>query len=212
MFKITNQRLYPFSKWEQIHSINPSSYIRKGTLQVFHKIRKQYPNDFIVCIGYDRGETQFGLTETFKSFETRIEDVVDRCLEEECSVERTTTPYSDNVFTYNERHATIHCVPLRVNAKTMRPKSNRILEEASLNNNDDKTRKLVLLLHGELPVLQKVFSQFYSVEKEISHLLIVSVQDVNKLFPKFFPLNFYSSTPRFLPSTPSYKQQTTVIF
>ena len=83
-----NKKYNHISNWEKIYSLMPSGYIRKGTLQVFHKIKRNYPDDYIVCIGYVRGDTQFALTETFKTYETSVEQVIDRCLKEECSVER----------------------------------------------------------------------------------------------------------------------------
>ncbi len=87
----------------------PSGYIRKGTLQVFHKIKRNYPDDYIVCVGYVRGDTQFALTETFKTYETSVEQVIDRCLMEECSVERIKTASSLNSlsFVYNEKYDSI---------------------------------------------------------------------------------------------------------
>lgn len=191
MYKIVNQRILPLSKWEKIHTVNPSNYIRKGTLQVFQKIRRQYPKDYIICIGYDRGETQFVLTETFKQFEHKVEDVVNRCLREECSVERIATSKVES-YVYQERHATIFCVPLRLSSSDFRPCSNFLEEDKYLNQNDDKTRKLVLLLHGDLPTIQQVFRNFYSIEKDIVHLLAIPCQEVPQVFPRLFPHHFYS--------------------
>lgn len=171
----------------------PSGYIRKGTLQVFHKIRRNYPDDYIVCIGYVRGDTQFALTETFKTYETSVEEVIDRCLKEECSIERIKSPCSLEPlsFVYNEKYATIHCVPMRVSIDNLRPCLPLLNNEQDINANDDKTRKLVLILHGPLHVIQQVFSQFYSHEDEISHLVAIPVEHVSNVFPKLFPLALY---------------------
>lgn len=188
MYEIKNQKNHPFSKWEKIQYIQPSGYVRKGTLQVFHKIKRQYPNDYIVCIGYDRGETQFALTETFKKYETTPDQVIDRCLYEECSVERT-NGHKPDVFVFHERHATIFCVPLRVTADSLKPCDNPLDFESEeiINQDDDKTRKLVLLVHGDLPTLQTIFGRFQSAEKDITHLMVISCQEIRKVFPTFFP-------------------------
>lgn len=198
MFQIINKRLNISSRWEKVYHIHPSGYIRKGALQVFHKIRRQYPSDYILCIGYDRGDTQFALTETFKTYENDIQEVVDRCLQEECSVERRQKEGLD-VQIYNEKHATIYCVPFRATMDSLKPCMRPLAEETDTNQHDDKTRKLVLLLHGPENVLKHIFSQFYSVEKDITHLMIAPVQDIPKIFPKFFPTTVYSY-PSFLNS------------
>ena len=187
-----NQRVKPFSKWERINHFNPSGYIRKGTLQVFHKIRRLYPNDYMVCIGYDRGDTQFVLTETFKTYETSVDEVVDRCLKEECGVERIQKDKTD-CYVFHEKFATIFCVPMQVSSLNLQPSPTvSEQEDPFLNHQDDKTRKLVLLLHGDLPTIQKVFGRFYSTEKEIDHLMAIPVQDIQRVFPRFFPQHFYS--------------------
>ena len=197
MYKIMNRRYNISSSWENIYSLVPSGYIRKGTLQVFHKIRRNYPNDHIMCIGYIRGDTQFVLTETFKTYEDSVEQVIDRCLKEECSVERIKTESTiDSVsFVYNEKFATIHCVPYRVSLDNLRPSEPLTPEECEgINSDDDKTRKLVLLLHGPLHVLKKVFSKFYSSEDDISHITAIPVSQVSHIFPKLFPLSLYPNS------------------
>lgn len=170
----------------------PSGYIRKGTLQVFHKIKRNYPDDYIVCIGYVGGDTQFALTETFKTYETSVEQVIDRCLKEECSMERIKTiPSLDTLsFIYNEKYATIHCVPMRVSYDNLRA-CKPIMGTEDINLDDDKTRKLVLILHGPFHVIQQLFHKFYSHEDDISHLVIIPVQEVSHVFPKLFPLSLY---------------------
>lgn len=202
MFQIINKKYNPFSNWEKIYSLLPSGYIRKGTLQVFHKIKRNYPHDYIICIGYDYGDTQFALTETFKTYETSVEQVIDRCLREECSMERiqTSSSLESLSFIYNEKYATIHCVPLRVSMENMRP-CVPIVGSEDVNKDDDKTRKLVLILHGPLHVLQQMFSRFYSNEDEITHLVAVPVESVSHIFPKLFPLSLYPNIPKtsFLP-------------
>lgn len=192
MYQIINKKYNPISNWEKIYELMPSGYIRKGTLQVFHKIKRNYPDDYIVCIGYDRGDTQFALTETFKTYETSVEQVIDRCLKEECSVERIKTVSSLNSlsFVYNEKYATIHCVPMRVSFDNLRP-CIPIDDTETRNQDDDKTRKLVLILHGPLHVIQHVFSRFYSSEDDISHIAAVPVESVSHVFPKLFPLALY---------------------
>jgi hypothetical protein len=206
MFQITNKKYNPISRWEKIYSLLPSGYIRKGTLQVFHKIKRNYPDDYIVCIGYTKGDTQFALTETFKTYETSVEQVVDRCLQEECSMERIKTASSlDSLsFVYNEKYATIHCVPMRVSFDNLRPCGPDSVVADDINRDDDKTRKLVLILHGPLYVIEHVFSQFYSHEDDISHLVAIPVREVSQVFPKLFPLSLYPMMhyprpPSFLP-------------
>lgn len=192
MFQIMNKKYNHISNWEKIYSLMPSGYIRKGTLQVFHKIKRNYPEDYIVCIGYVKGDTQFALTETFKNYETSVEQVIDRCLQEECSVERIKTESSLNSlsFVYNEKYATIHCVPLRVSFDNIRP-CKPLVGVEDIDQDDDKTRKLVLILHGPLHVIQQIFSRFYSNEDEISHLVAIPVGEVSHVFPKLFPLVLY---------------------
>jgi hypothetical protein len=187
-----NKKYNHLSTWDKIYSLLPSGYIRKGTLQVFHKIKRNYPDDYIVCIGYVRGDTQFALTETFKTYETSVEEVIDRCLVEECSVERikTTSSLDSLSFVYNEKYATIHCVPMRVSFDNIRP-CKPISDTEDINADDDKTRKLVLILHGPLHVIQQIFSKFYSSEEDISHLAAVPVENVSDVFPKLFPLSLY---------------------
>lgn len=194
MYKITNKKYNYKSDWQPIHSFMPSGYIRKGTLQLFHRIKRNYPDDHIVCIGYVRGDTQFGLTETFKTYETSIGQVIDRCLKEECSMQRT---YEEDVmsFVYNEKYATIYCVPLRVTADNLRPCTPLTGRQDDIDADDDKTRKLVLILHGPWKAIQQVFSKFYSNEDEISHLVAVPVDKVACVFPKFFPLTLYMYGP-----------------
>ena len=193
-----NKKYNPISNWEKIYSLMPSGYIRKGTLQVFHKIRRNYPDDYIVCIGYVRGDTQFALTETFKTYETSVEQVIDRCLVEECSVERiqTTSSLNSLSFVYNEKYATIHCVPMRVSFDNIRP-CKPLGDTEGIDRDDDKTRKLVLILHGPLHVIQQVFSKFYSSEDDISHLAAVPVESVSHVFPKLFPLALYPNMPHY---------------
>lgn len=197
MHKITNKNYHESSTWERIHSLLPSGYIRKGSLQVFQKIRRSYPNDHILCIGYTRGDTQFAVTETFKTYEQQVDEVIDRCLLEELSMERV--PDRSHLdclsFTYHERFATIHCVPMRVSYDNIRPCTTPLsTDPIDLDANDDKTRKLVLLLHGPPDVVLTLFSRFRSVEKDISHLVSVPVQSVPHVFPKLFPVFFYPST------------------
>lgn len=196
MYKIRNKRYYESAMWELIHAITPSGYIRKGSLQVFQKIRRSYPNDHILCIGYSRGDTQFAVTETFKTYETHVDEVVDRCLCEELSMERI--PDQSRLdclsFTYYEKFATIHCVPMRVSIDNIRPCANSLVTPTDLDANDDKTRKLVLLLHGPPDVIHTLFSRFSSVEKDISHLVSVPVQRIPYVFPKLFPVFVYPST------------------
>ena len=69
MYKIMNRRITTSESWEETNTILPSGYIRKGALQVFHRIRRSFPEDHIVCIGYNRGDTQFAITETFKTYD-----------------------------------------------------------------------------------------------------------------------------------------------
>lgn len=193
MFQIMNKKYNHVSNWEKIYSLMPSGYIRKGTLQVFHKIKRNYPDDYIVCIGYVKGETQFALTETFKTYETSVEQVVDRCLKEECSMERikTTSSLSSLSFVYNEKYATIHCVPMRVSLDNIQSCKSIVEETTDVDVDDDKTRKLVLILHGPLHVIQQVFFKFYSNEDDISHLVAIPVDKVSNVFPKLFPLSLY---------------------
>lgn len=195
MYKIRNKLYHPVSVWESIQSIIPSGYIRKGTLQVFHKIRKNYPNDHILCIGYKRGDTQFGITETFKTYETRVEQVVDRCLKEECSMELAAPSLDCLSFVYKEKYATIHCVPLRVTHDNLRPCVISQSLYAGIDDDDDKTRKLVLLMHGSPEVIRPVFSRFASVEEDISHLASVPIRDAHYIFPKLFPMMLYPVKP-----------------
>lgn len=201
MYKIEKQESITTSSsgsWERIYSLNPSGYIRKGTLQVFHKIRRNYPKDHILCIGYNRNDTrdtQFAITETFKTYERSVEEVVDRCLREEVSMERINTESALDFlsFEYHEKFATIYCVPLRVTHENLQPCLSPLdtVAASSLNDNDDKTRKLVLFLHGPLEILQPLFSRFYSIESEISHLVAIPVDRVTTIFPKLFPLSLY---------------------
>jgi hypothetical protein len=190
MYEIVNKKHNHLSSWEKIRCLIPSGYIRKGTLQVFHKIKRNYPDDYIVCIGYAKGDTQFALTETFKTYEQSVEQVIDRCLQEECSVERV-CPGGSVSFVYNEKYATIHCVPLRVSTDHFKPcEPSRVPPEEN-DLDDDKSRKLVLILHGPLPDIQRVFDKFYSNEDDISHLVAVPVWEVANIFPKLFPLSLY---------------------
>lgn len=189
MYQIVNKKHNPVSTWEKIRCLMPSGYIRKGTLQVFHKIRRNYPDDYIVCIGYIQGDTQFALTETFKTHESSVEDVIDRCLREECSVERIDTSGASTSFVYNEKYATIHCVPMRV-TDNFRP-CEPVVSAEDVDRDDDKSRKLVLILHGPLHTIQQVFAKFYSPEDDIFHLVAVPVWDVSNIFPKLFPLSLY---------------------
>lgn len=195
MYKIENKWFYPYAKWEKIYSLRPSSYIRKGTLQVFHKIRKNFPNDHILCIGYNRGDTQFAITETFKTYETTVEQVVDRCLLEECSMERIQDTHMESLsFVYTERFATIYCVPFRISHDNIRV-AHQYTSPAELEKDDDKTRKLVLLLHGPPDIIRSVFKDFSSVEYDISHIVSVPVQSIQCVFPKFFPSIIYPMKP-----------------
>jgi hypothetical protein len=205
MYQIMNKKYNHISNWEKIYSLIPSGYIRKGTLQVFHKIKRNYPDDYIVCIGYVRGDTQFALTETFKTYETSVEQVIDRCLKEECSVERIKTASFLNSlsFVYNEKYATIHCVPMRVSFDNIQP-CKPLPESENVDMDDDKTRKLVLILHGPLHVIQQVFSKFYSIEDDISHLVAVPVESVSHVFPKLFPLALYPNMPHHTTRHPSF--------
>lgn len=198
MYKIENKWFYPYAKWEKIHSLRPSSYIRKGTLQVFHKIRKNFPNDHILCIGYNRGDTQFAITETFKTYETSIEQVLDRCLLEECSMERVRDTQMECLsFVYTERFATIYCVPLRITHDNIqaRQDTHQYASPDELEKDDDKTRKLVLLLHGPPDIIRSVFQHFSSSENDISHIVSVPVQSIQFVFPKFFPSIIYPMKP-----------------
>lgn len=205
MFQIMNRKYNHISNWEQIYTLMPSGYIRKGTLQVFHKIKRNYPNDYIVCIGYVNGDTQFALTETFKTYETSVEQVIDRCLQEECSVERihNTSSLDSLSFVYNEKYATIHCVPMRVSVDNIRP-CTPLPETIDVDKNDDKTRKLVLILHGPLHIIQQVFSRFCSNEQDISHLVAIPISSVSHVFPKLFPLALYPNMSSAPPSTHHY--------
>lgn len=192
MYQIVNRKHNPISTWEKIRCLMPSGYIRKGTLQVFHKIRRNYPDDYIVCIGYIQGDTQFALTETFKTYETSVDEVIDRCLREECSVERVDTSGTSASFVYNEKYATIHCVPMRVATDHFRPcKPATTTTPEDVDRDDDKSRKLVLILHGPLHVIQQVFARFYSSEDDIFHLVAIPAWDVSNIFPKLFPLSLY---------------------
>lgn len=198
MYKIMNQRYSKSGSWEKVATITPSGYIRKGALQVFHRIRRSFPDDHILCIGYNRGDTQFAITETFKTYETTLDEVVDRCLREECSVERADRQVSiHNIsFTYTEKYATIYCVPLRIDNPTcIRPCPCPVSSSQDIDKDDDKSRKLVLLLHGPSDVIQSVFSQFSSVEDDISHLMSIPVSHVPKVFPKLFPVSVYPAVP-----------------
>lgn len=199
MYKILNRRFSKSESWEKVNSIIPSGYIRKGALQVFHRIRRSHPDDHILCIGYKRGDTQFAITETFKTYETSLNDVVDRCLQEECSMERVDRNVSiENVaFTYTEKYATIYCVPLRVDSPTsMRPcEKPSMMSVEDIDKDDDKSRKLVLLLHGPFEVIQSIFSQFSSLEDDISHLMSIPVSQVALVFPKLFPVSVYPAVP-----------------
>lgn len=195
MYQIVNKKHNPLSTWEKIRCLMPSGYIRKGTLQVFHKIRRNYPDDYIVCIGYTYGnaygDTQFALTETFKTYETSVEEVIDRCLLEECSVERVGSTGASASFVYNEKYATIHCVPLRVSTDNIRPCKPVSTTTEDVDRDDDKSRKLVLILHGPLHAIQQVFANFYSSEDDIFHLVAIPAWDVSNIFPKLFPLSLY---------------------
>ena len=197
MYKINNRASYfhPQVSWETISSIIPSNYIRKGSLQVFYKIRRNYPEDHILCIGYDRGETQLAITETFKTYETSVDQVVDRCMNEELSMERIVRDSSIDMlsFIYHEKYATIYCVPFRVTHDNVQATSNplSVESEQDVNQDDDKKRKLVLFLHGPKEVLLNLFSRFYSVEREISHLTAIPVSKISNVFPKFFPPSPY---------------------
>lgn len=202
MYKITNKKYNPFSNWEKVFSLLPSSYVRKGTLQIFHKIKRNYPQDYILCIGYNNRDTQFAITETFKTYETSVEQVIDRCLQEECSMERikTSSSLESLSFIYNEKYATIHCVPMRISMDNMRP-CPPLLDSSDIDIDDDKTRKLVLILHGPIHVIQNLFSNFYSSEQDITHLVAVPVEKVSHIFPKLFPMSLYPNIPKttFLP-------------
>lgn len=213
MYKIMNKKFSFLSHWEKINSLLPSGYIRKGTLQVFHKIKRNYPDDYIVCIGYVRGDTQFALTETFKTYETSVEQVIDRCLLEECSLERiqSSCSISSLSFVYNEKYATIHCVPLRVSLDNLRPCAPLTGRQEDIDLDDDKTRKLVLILHGPLHVIQQVFSNFYSNEDEISHVVAIPVEDVSNVFPKLFPLALYPNMYHHHQPHPSSKPPTSFL-
>jgi len=195
MYKLENKLFSPHATWEMIRSIIPSGYVRKGTLQVFHKIRRSYPNDHILCVGYRRGDTQFGITETFKTYETDVQEVVDRCLEEECSMERTPNAHMDLLsFVYHEKFATIYCVPMRVTHENLRYKAPMYHRHpVDIDADDDKRRKLVLLLHGPPDVIRDTFQHFQSVEMEISHLASIPVSGVQYAFPKLFPSLLYPS-------------------
>lgn len=199
MWKIKNQK-YQQTDWERIYSLSPSGYIRKGTLQVFHKIRKNFPDDHILCIGYSWGDTQFAITETFKTYETHVDDVVDRCLQEELSMERI-EKMECIPYIYNERFATIYCVPFRATHENLQSCHYDPVPEKDLDKDDDKTRKLVLLLHGPFPVIQKLFARFSSLEHNISHLISIPMTDINFVFPKFFPFTLYPPKKSFLPTT-----------
>lgn len=192
MYQIVNKKHNPVSTWEKIRCLMPSGYIRKGTLQVFHKIKRNYPDDYIVCIGYIQGDTQFAMTETFKTYESSVEDVIDRCLREECSVERLTHKEASTSFVYNEKYATIHCVPMRVTLDNFRACEQPVATTGDdIDRDDDKSRKLVLILHGPLHVIQQVFASFYSSEDDIFHIVAIPVWDVSSIFPKLFPLSLY---------------------
>lgn len=197
MYKIMNRKLSKSDSWEKVTSILPSGYIRKGALQVFHKIRRGYPDDHILCIGYQRGDTQFAITETFKTYESSVDQVVDRCLMEECSMERTNkdVSVSNKTFVYTEKYATIYCVPLRVDHGTFKPSERPPTAVEDIDKDDDKTRKLVLLLHGPFQEIQQIFSQFYSAEDDISHLISIPVAQVSFVFPKLFPISIYPMYP-----------------
>lgn len=186
MWKIKNQ-YFQCTQWDRIYSLSPSNYIRKGTLQVFQKIRREYPADHILCIGYEWGDTQFGITETFKTHETTADQVVDRCLMEELSMERTDKTSECRTHVYQERFATIYCVPMRVSADNLRSCAPQSTDDDA-NKDDDKTRKLVLLLHGPFEVIRQIFSSFASTEKEITHLVSIPVNDIVFMFPKLFLL------------------------
>jgi len=212
IYKIYNNKWSPNARWERITHISPSNYIRKGTLHVLRQLRTQFPDDYLVCIGYRRGDTQVGLTETFKTYEQSPNTVLDRCLREETCVERFKKEPTSSAFLYHERYASIYCMPLRVTSSDhLRPLYTDphmipdVMEE-DLDKEDDKSRKLVLLVHGSLPQLLEQFSRFASSERDIEHLILVPLRGISTCFPNLF-LTFplIPSFPRVPPpSTPSH--------
>jgi hypothetical protein len=71
-----------------------------------------------------------------------------------------------------------------------------------MEKDDDKTRKLVLLLHGPPDVIKSIFQEFSSPEHDISHIISIPVGTIQSVFPKFFPSIIYPAK-TILPRFPS---------
>ena len=171
------------SHWGNKKSIIPSSYYKTGMKQAYVNLMTQSPDDHILCIGYNEGDVQFGLSESFKKGEKRM-DALKRALIEEINYEfkdKLLPNFYKYTYRTNEYTSNNHIIFVNITSDTKSFKRYPISIDTN-NVNDDKTNKLIVIIHGDKEVLKEKFKLFSSSESKIASLNLIPVGQLNLLF------------------------------
>ena len=142
-------------KIEYVSKLRMSGYIMEGCRETIEKVIENYPNDFVLCVGYTENEKhdcQVGLSGTGKESEIRspLQIVMRECMEE-----------TGIILDKESIKMCYSCSTRR--GKLIRTYSSRLEKEelktdvifSKDNGKDIKRNKIQLIVHGPLHIMKK---------------------------------------------------------
>lgn len=185
-------KVKPEVKWKTTNSILPSTYNLPLMKTTYDHLSANFSKDYIVCIQYFQqkeripGDVQYGITETFKKGEDEINASL-RGIAEELNIfinHKFTDFYKETeklIIKGKKAFRTIYATTIKINKES----EVKLLDSSKIVSNksiDDKTKKMLIVIHGELEFLKEKISKFSTSEKGICSFHLIPVLELPKIF------------------------------
>jgi len=164
--------------WKNVKYIKPSTYCLLGMDIACDYLTQKFHNDHLICIYYKQGDTQIGLTETGKKWENNFDDIMIRGLSEELNISiRGIENKHEIVLKKKKKNIKIYCLHIDVNTNI------NIVENINYTtNDDDKTKKVLILLHGNKNTIMTKISKIKSSEKDIIGINLIPIKKIKYIW------------------------------
>jgi len=176
--------------------VKPSSYKLDNLKLDIDYLQKYHNDDYLLCISYNEGDTQIGLTGTVKVNENPIDTAIRELHEEttnflsldkKCVTDWGTDNYItlDVKFEFNQLNPIIDSKNRNINRFTYKIDYTSHVECTNIPNNtnaDDVNQKVCLYIHGSKEILQSKFIYFneYDNNKEVGvkGIYLIAIKDL----------------------------------
>lgn len=190
--KPKNNTIYSITtnSWSICNHVIPSTYKKNGMKDMFDHIKQKYPDDYVICITYKAGDTQFAVSETCKKFDLTNKKLdplktIIRGLKEELLREIDGSQFVKLNGGNKIKHKDQNVYYYSLNLNTINNNYSNVDIESLLPDNkedDNNTMKSIAIIHGDLANIQNVIPTFSSSEPGISAFTAIPMNKLSSVF------------------------------